>query len=414
MRLTAASLLALALACFWLVGGLDGCGNRSTEAEAIRDAPPPAVVLVSIDGFRADYLDRSDVQAPVLRRLAEEGVRADRMVPVFPSITLPNHWSLATGLHPEAHGIVGNEFREPDGRVFAGERKTGLTEPEWWGGEPIWQTAERQGLRAGTVFWPGSEAIPPSRWLKYDTSLPYDARVDTALAWLDHGTHFVTLYFEAVDSAGHGHGPDTPEVARAIGRVDAALAHLVAGLEARRRLSTTDLVIVGDHGMTALSRDRLVFLDDAADLGTEAEHILWSVPTHVWPRETADTDDLVTRLDALDHVSAYRREDTPEHLHFRKNDRIAPVVVIPDLGWSVTTRARAAADPAFPIAGSHGFDVREPDMHALFLARGPHFRSGQRIRSLRTVDVHGILARALGIEPAPTAGSDELAGRLVR
>ena len=422
-RLTTAALLALTVACLWVVGALDGCVHTDRLSEHRAAATPHrtpghAVLLVSLDGFRHDALDRTDARAPTLRRLASEGVRAERMIPVFPSVTLPNHWSLVTGLHPEEHGITGNQIRDADGRLFDGMRKSGDGDPRWWGGEPIWATAERQGLRARTTMWPGSQAVPASRSLRYDADVPYEARVDTALAWLDlpadERPHFVTLYFEAVDSAGHEHGPDAPEVARAIERVDRALARLVAGLDARRAMATTDLVIVSDHGMTALSRDRLVFLDDAIDLGAKTEHVLWDTPTHVWPREGTDVEDLVARLDALDHATAFRREDTPGHLHFRHSDRIAPVVVIPDAGWSLTTRDRAASDPTFPIAGSHGFDVRHPDMHALFLAHGPSFRARTRIGPIRTVDVYGVLARALGVEPAPNAGSDELAGRILR
>ncbi|MEM1056178.1 MAG: ectonucleotide pyrophosphatase/phosphodiesterase [Bacteroidota bacterium] len=418
MRLTAASLVALALACFWLVGTFEGCDDQAREQTRVTEAAEPRVILISLDGFRADYLDRADVQAPTLRRLAREGVRAQSMTPVFPSVTLPNHWSLATGLHPQDHGIVANEFRAPDGRLFNGERKTGMTEPEWWGGEPIWATAERQGLRVGTVFWPGSQAIRPGRWLAYDAAMPYEARVDTALAWLDlprsERPHFVTLYFEAVDSAGHRHGPDTPEVAAAIERVDDALARLVAGLEARGLLATTDLVVVSDHGMTSLSRDRLVYLDDAVDLDTEADEVLWSTPTHIWPAKGTDSDSLVARLDVLDYVRAYRREDTPEHLHYRANDRIGPIVVLPDEGWSVTTRARVAADPTFPIPGSHGFDPREATMQALFIARGPRFRVATETGTIQTVDVHGIVAGALDIQPAPTSGDPRSARRVLR
>ena len=415
MRLTAASLLALTLACFWLVGAFD---REAPEHTASAASGERAVVLVSIDGFRADYLDREDAHTPTLDWIAGSGVRADGMTPVYPSVTLPNHWSLVTGLHPEEHGIVGNEIRDARGRMFQGTRKTGDRDPAWWGGEPIWATAERQGLRAGTVFWPGSHVVQPGLWRPYDAGVSYTARVDTALAWLDlpleARPHFVTLYFEGVDGAGHERGPLAPETARAMEEVDRALSRFVDGLEARGRLHATDLVVVSDHGMTALSRQRLVFLDDAVDLGREAEHVLWSEPTGIWPASGVDADALVARIDALEHVRAYRREDTPAHLRFRHNDRIAPVVVVADLGWSTTTRARAAADPAFPIAGSHGYDVREADMRALFIARGPSFLAGVRTKPLATVDVHGILAGALEIEPAKTSGDPEAAARVLR
>ena len=309
-------------------------------------------------------------------------------------------------------------MRDADGREFEGIRKKGDGDPRWWGGEPIWARAERQGLRAGTVFWPGSQVVQPSLWRSYDAGVSYEARVDTALAWLDLPREvrpqFVTLYFEGVDGAGHEYGPDTPQTARAIEDVDGALARLRDGLRARGLWRTTDLVIVSDHGMTDLSRQRLTFLDDAIDVEAEAEYVLWGEPTHIWPAPGADVDAMVKRLDALDHVRAFHREATPKHLRFRDNDRIAPIVVMADLGWSTTTRARAEADPDFPIAGSHGFNVRERDMHALFLARGPSFRRGTHVGTVQTVDVHGILARALSITPAPNVGDAEVADRVLR
>ena len=421
MRLTTASLFALALTCLWFAGALDGCVHLDRVGDPPRPTPEaagePAVVLVSIDGFRADFLDRADAHTPTLDSLARVGVRAEGMTPVYPSVTIPNHWSLVTGLHPEEHGIVGNEIRDADGRLFHGTRKTGDEDPRWWGGEPIWATAERQGLRAGTVFWPGSHVVRPSLWRPYDAGVSYAARVDSALAWLDlppeARPQFVTLYFEGVDAAGHEHGPGAPETARAMEEVDRALARFVRGLRARDQARSTDLVIVSDHGMTALSRQRLVFLDDAVDLAREAEHVIWSEPTGIWPRAGVDAEGLARRIDALPHVRAYRREATPAHLRFRGNDRIAPVVVVAELGWSTTTRARAAADPRVPIAGSHGYDVREPDMRALFVASGPSIRSGVRIGTVQTVDVHDILAGALGIQPAETSGSRSAPGRVL-
>ena len=414
-------LSSLAFVLFLLVVGrqLSGCA-ASSVAESGGEGADRALVLVSIDGFRWDYLDRN-VEAPTLRWVAE-GVRAERLIPVFPSKTFPNHYSLVTGLHPEAHGIVGNTMRDPNRLVdgeparFSLSNRDAVTDGRWWAGEPIWVTAETQGVVAAPVFWPGSEAeiggVRPTHWLPYDGDLAYDARADQALAWLDDGAGFLTLYFEAVDNAGHRHGPDAPEVDAAIEEVDAALARFVDGLRTRGRLDDVDLVVVSDHGMTPVSRDRTVRLDAAVDLATV--DVDWGEVVGLWPADTVDVDALITRVSALSHLTAMRKADVPERLHYSNHDRIPPVVVLVEPGWTATSQAYLDRNPERPSGGSHGFDNAFPDMHGLFLARGPHFRSGVEVGPLQTVDVYGILTRAMGLDPAPNAGDPAAADRVLR
>ena len=403
----------LTLLALVAVQQLYGCAAPA-DLEAGRDleaAPERALVLVSLDGFRWDYLEaKPDVAAPTLRWLAG-GVSA-RLVPVFPTKTFPNHYSLATGLHPQNHGIVGNSMRDPE-RLEDGEparfslgNRAAVEDGRWWGGEPIWVTAEKQGLRAATVFWPGTAAeiggVRPSRWLSFDGDMAYDDRVDLALEWVDEGAALTTLYFEAVDSAGHRHGPDAPQVDAAIEHVDRALADLVEGLQARGRLETTDIVVVSDHGMVPVSRDRVVFFDDALD--PDDYDVDWGEVPGVWPRADQDADAVVAALDALPHVRAFRKEDVPDRLHYSDHPRIPPVVVLLDEGWTLTSRDYFESRQDRPSGATHGFDNRYRSMHALFLARGPRFRSGLEVDSLQTVDVYGIVAGALGLEPAPNDG----------
>ena len=411
------------LVCLCLVA-LAGCAS-SPVAEAPRDgSDAPLVVLVSIDGFRYDYLERADVEAPTLRALAARGVRAERLVPVYPTKTFPNHYSLVTGLVPAQHGVVGNTMRDdsmagPDGepaRFSLGDRDA-VTDARWWGGEPIWATAERQGVRAGTAFWPGSEAaiggVRPSRWLVYDGDLAYAARVDSALAWTDvPDLGLVTLYFEAVDDAGHRHGPAAPEVAAAIEAVDAALGRLVAGLEARGRAAT--LVVVSDHGMTPVDPSRRVLLDEAVDLDAEAAFVVWGEAAGVWPAPGVDAAELAGRIDALAHVRAYPRESVPERLRYRDHARIPPVVLVADEGWTVTSRHYADRYPERPSGGAHGYDNALPSMAGLFIASGPGVRSGVTVPALSALDVYGLLARLLGVEAAPNEGDAAAADRVLR
>ncbi len=418
-RRTFLAVLALLLA-LPVGASLDGCAGAPPTATAGAER---TLVLVSIDGFRWDYLDRPGVETPTLHWVAE-GVRAERLTPVFPTLTFPNHYALVTGLHPEAHGIVGNAMRDPtwlvDGRParFSLSNREAVTNGRWWGGEPIWVTAEKQGVGAATVFWPGSEAeiggVRPSHWLPYDGDLPYAERIDQALAWLDapDAPRLVTLYFEGVDHAGHDDGPDSPEVTEAIAEVDVALARLVDGLRQRGRLDATDLIVVSDHGMAARSRDRVVILDDAIDL--EANDVDWGATVGVWPGQGQDPDVLVAALSALDHVTAYRKEDVPARLHYRDNPRIPPITALVDDGWTATSRAYLERNPDGPSGGTHGYDNRYPSMHALFVARGPSFKTGARLDSLHTQDVYDIVAAALGLDPAPNAGDPAALRRVIR
>ena len=419
-------LLALVLLPF-LVAGCSHTAPEPTSPEA--SGAPHALVLISIDGFRYDYLDRTDAEMPALDALEASGVRAERLVAAFPTKTFPNHYSLVTGLYPEAHGIVGNTMMDPDMTDASGEparfslsNREAVTDSRWWLGEPIWVTAEKQGVRAATAFWPGSEAeiggVRPSDWLVYDGDLSYTARVDTALAWLsrtgeDH-PELVTLYFEGVDTQGHRNGPDAPETAEAIEEVDAALAQLVAGLRQRQLLASTDIVIVSDHGMAAVSPERRVILDDAIDLDAETDEVMYGEPVGIWPAAGADVDDMVARIDALDHVQAYRREDTPERLHYRASGRIPPIVLIADEGWTVTSQSFVDQYPDRPTGGTHGFDNRFPSMHGVFVASGPSFREHATTGPLATVDVYDILARVLDVTPAPNSGDPAAADRVLR
>ncbi|OZC04364.1 ectonucleotide pyrophosphatase/phosphodiesterase [Rubricoccus marinus] len=404
-----------------LLAGCASGGAPQMAPEASGERTP--LILISVDGMRHDYLDREDASTPTFDALVASGVRAERLIPSYPTKTFPNHYTLVTGLHPAEHGIVGNTILDPDmgdsrgdsARFSLGNREA-VTDGRWWGGEPIWVTAENAGIRTGTVSWPGSEAeimgVRPTNWMVYDGDLSYDARVDSALGWVGAGAGFVTLYFEGVDTQGHRNGPLAPETARALEDVDAALARLVAGL--RQRQIDADIVIVSDHGMADMAPERRVVLDDVIDLETETAYVIWGEAAGIWPALGADVDDMVARIDAMDHVSAWHRDDVPERYRFRGSRRIPPIVIDPEEGWTVTSRDYVERYPDRPNGGAHGFDNALLSMHGVFLASGPHFRAGTMTAPLASVDVYDILARALGVTPAANSGDPAVADRVLR
>lgn len=367
------------------------------------------VVLISIDGFRADYLDRP--QASGLRALAALGVRARQLEPVFPTKTFPNHYSIVTGLWPEHHGIVGNTMEDPVLGWFRINDTVAVRDSRWWGGEPLWVTAERQGRRAASLFWPGSEApiagLRPSWYTRYQHDLPNDVRVGGVLEWLrlppDSGPAFVTLYFSVVDDAGHRFGPDAPQTDSAIARVDSAVTALWRGMVASGLERRVNLVIVADHGMASTSADRRIVLDDWLEAGTYRVIDLNPVAL-IAPAEGRE-EEVLARLRQAPHLQVYRKSEVPERWHFREHHRITPVVAVADEGWTIATRAMVDRNPGVGNGGTHGYDNRAPSMQALFMAVGPAFPEGRVVDRVRTVDLYQLMARVLGLRPAATDGA---------
>jgi len=378
----------------------------------------PLVILISLDGFRWDYLDKYATETPRLRQLAADGVRAERMISCFPTLTFPNHYSIATGLRPEHHGIVNNHFYDPALQTsFSYRRHECVIDGRWWGGEPIWATAVKQGRRAACLFWPGSEAeiggVRPTYYRAFDGALTSAQRVDGLLAWLslpaDQRPSFCTLYLDAVDHAGHDYGPDAPETAAAIREVDAALDRLGAGLDARGLGGAANLVIVSDHGMTTVAPEHTVFLDDLLDLNTVQVDCL-GTQAGLRP-EKGTAEQLAARarrvLPAALHV--YLRSEVPARFHYRDNPRIPPVLVFADEGWEITTRAEQARRKK-PEHGDHGYDNLLVSMGATFVAHGPAFRRGVVLPPFENIDVYDLLCAVLGVPPAPNDGDRRLIG----
>ena len=380
-------------------------------------APKSALlILVSIDGFRWDYLRKFD--APVLRSLAAAGVHATRLTPSFPSKTFPNHYTIVTGLRPEHHGIVSNWFFDPAfNETFSMGKPASNTEARWWAaGEPVWITAERQGVRTACYFWPGSEAENhgrrPSRFKPFDGKLPTTQRVDELLGWLTgpaaERPRFCTLYFDLVDHAGHTYGPDAPETGAAVKEADDALARLLDGLAKLGLRDSTSLVIVSDHGMATCGPDQVIFLEDMMDVSRVQVESTGPVGG-VRPKD-GDAAGLVARIRAkkIPHLQVWLREEVPARFHYDTGDRIPPVVLIADEHWNIESKLGWPNRRLTYLRGSHGWDPALPDMGALFIASGPAFRRGVELPDVENIHIYNLLCAALGLKPAPNDGDDRL------
>lgn len=370
--------------------------------------PAQAVVLVSLDAFRWDYLDRP--YAVNLRKLAATGVHAERMVPSYPSLTFPNHYAIITGLYPDHNGIVSNTMRDATLGSFRMADSAAVHTEAWWTGEPLWTTAEKQGKHAGAFFWPGSEVahsgVWPSRWMHFNDKFPNAARVDSVLKWLTlpdtQALAFVALYYSDVDHAGHDFGPASPQVDSAIARVDSMIGRLMDGIAARGLADRVNLVVVSDHGMIDTPPDQVIFLDDYISLDdveiTEAAELGQLAP------KPGKLDEVYTKLHGANpHLAVYRKEEVPPRFHYGTNPRIAPLVLMAEPGWEMTTHARYATRK--PNHAGHGFDNQALPMGASFIAAGPAFRSGYTAPPFQNIHLYDLLCHILGIVPAPNDGS---------
>jgi len=404
------SATALLSVCLLLASALACTSSQAPPRPNGPAAGASTVILVSLDGFRWDYLDRG--VSPNLDALAGRGVRAEGLIPSFPTKTFPNHYTLVTGLVPDRHGIVANTMYDPvfDARFSMSDRDD-VRDGRWWEGEPIWVTAERSGHPTAPLFWPGAEAeidgIRPAHWLPFDGGMSPAARVQWVLDLLDlpeaDRPVFCTLYFSQTDNVGHRAGPESDEILTAIASVDEAIGLLIAGLETRDLLDLTNIVVVSDHGMIATSRERVVFVDDYVDLSI-ANPVDWNPVLALWPAQ----DDLEVVYEALHgahpEMDIYRRDDIPDRLEYGSHRRTPPILGLAAPGWTITNHAYFDASPERAEGGNHGYDNAAKGMQGLFVAAGPAFRNGVRVPAIRNTYVYSLLMAALGLPAAADTG----------
>jgi predicted AlkP superfamily pyrophosphatase or phosphodiesterase len=365
------------------------------------------VILVSLDGFRYDYADKYGATS-LLAMAARGASTPDGMIPSFPTLTFPNHYSIATGLYPDHHGIVANSFYDPARKeTYAYSNPKMVTDGSWYGGTPLWVLAEQQGMRAACFFWPASEAEiqgkRPSYYLAYNDAVPNEARVDQVLAWLklpaEKRPHFITLYMSEPDHSGHQYGPDAQETAAAAHHVDEMVGKLSVGIAATAL--PVDLIVLADHGMEKLQGGWLS-LDQWADLSNfETSGAL------LYPKSEQDAEQAYESLrGASDKFKVYRRANVPAYLHFNSNPREGDPVVVPTGPYAITARTPSAGGwPRPPPVGGHGYDPRGmSSMKAIFYAEGPDIRAGVKLASFKNVDVYPLIAKILGLTIGPIDG----------
>ncbi len=366
------------------------------------------LIVLSLDGFRWDYLNRA--HTPNLNQIAAEGVRAERFIPSFPTTTFANHYTMATGLRPGHHGIVANSFYDPQTHRYynrPGNRKS-VEDGSFYGGEPIWVTAEKQGITTATCFWVGSEAnvkgIRPTYWKLYQHNMPFVDRIDTVLYWLqlpeNKRPKLVMWYMDEPDSRGHQLGPLNDSILPLIQYLDSLVGVFHSRLKALPYYDKINIIVVSDHGMAQLDPSRRVFLDHYVDTALIVGYDGYS-PVFNFRIKEGELETFLSQLSKVPHIRYWKRGEAPAYLEAGNHPRLQDVTLLADNGYSIywsysVPRSR----------GTHGYDNQNPDMHTIFFAKGPAFRNDGYVKKpFHNIHLYSLMAELLKLEPAPTDGS---------
>jgi predicted AlkP superfamily pyrophosphatase or phosphodiesterase len=261
----------------------------------------------------------------------------------------------------------------------------------------MWETAGRAGLITANLMWPGPpqtlSGASPTYFVPFANKVSLDIKLSQILEWIDlplsERPQLILAYEPSLDQAGHATGPYSQRVNETLKYVDAFARDLHSSLVTRNLTDIVDVVFVSDHGMTDTGHPELLYIDDI--LGEEG----WEAVEHEdgWPsmglhfNPSANTS---YYLDVLQTAAAhnsekfnvYTPETMPERYHFAHNDRIAPIYLVPNLGYVLTTRKEGDVGLS---KGNHGYDNNEPSMRAVFVAHGPFSTDAKAIHHDRNM-----------------------------
>ena len=366
----------------------------------------PYVLMVSFDGFRYDFTTMADT--PNFDRVELEGVKADALIPVFPSLTFPNHYSIATGAYSGTHNITGNSFYDKQFREkYSLYKKETVRDAKFYKSEPIWATAERQGVKTASYFWVGSEApingYTPSIFKYYDGSIPFKARVDSVVSWFNLSNedrpHLAMLYFSEPDQTGHDKGVSTSEIVEAVEEMDKLLGYLLQKLETLEIYSNLNVFVVSDHGMTNVSENKRIVLDDYISrlddlyVNGRGTHIQFDMKKHIKKyRKT-----LFSELKKIPHCKVWKTNDIPERFHFN-NGNTGEFLLLADEGWLITTQSDLD-EREFTLGGMHGYDPQLSNMHGIFYAFGSDIKVNLQIPVFENIHIYPMICKLLDISP---------------
>ena len=362
-------------------------------------------IILSFDAFRWDYPQRGIT--PNLDFIAKNGVHAISLQSCFPSKTFPNHYSIITGMYPENHGLIANGFTNPaTGESYTLYDTIPRNDPKWYKGEAIWETAKRQGVKTASYFWPGAtlwlDHRRPDYSEKYVHTRPYVKRIEDVINWLmlpyKERPKFINVYFDSTDATGHDYGPNSKEVDYAIAKQDSLIAKLFEGLRKLNLIDSTNVIVLSDHGMTELSSERVININEILK-GFNFKTQDKGTMMFIYPEKNQEIEVYNQLKRSEKNYKVYWKKDLPDHLHYKNNHFVADLVVIADLGYSIFDGKDVEKySKHFPM-GNHGYDPYNMDMHGIFYAIGPDFKSGYTSGTLLNIDIYPLLAKLLGIYP---------------
>lgn len=386
------------------------CSINTSVLLAFEPTNSPIVVLVSLDGFRWDYPDRGF--SPKINSIANEGVRALSLKPQFPTMTFPNHYSIITGLLPEHHGIIANNFMNKYDSSSFSLRQPEVSNSKWYNGEAFWQTARRNGIITASYFWPGSDIDlkyrTPDYYYNYEHNKPYEQRVAQVLKWLampdSTKPRFITLYFDETDSKAHKYGTESDELNQGIRKVDNMIAILDSGITALGLNRIVNLIILSDHGMSNISSERVISLKYLIDNDVSLKMTELSTMVFIYPPAEQKLM-IYNKIKSKENgFKVYLKENIPERYHYKHHPSIGDIVLIADKGWIFNQEGKWKED----YIATHGYDDKDMDMHGIFIAKGPAFKTHFRSSSINNLDIFPLLCSIFGIYPTTKIDGDLL------
>lgn len=377
-----------------------------SEKVAAQKTTCKTTVVLSLDGFRWDY--PSEINTPALNKIASDGVKAASLIPSFPSKTFPNHYTIATGLVPDHHGIVNNAFYDRQtGKSYAIGNKETRFDPIYYGGEPIWITAQHQGLRTASFYWVGSEVaiagLHPDYWKIYDEETPFINRIDTIIKWLslplELRPKLVMAYYHEPDGVGHEYGPGDAHTKVKVHELDSLTGILYNRIRQLPDGDSVNFIVCSDHGMGAISSERNIVL-------RELIPEYWPVkieggnPNFNIYAEGGWIDSVYIKLKNVQGIKVWKPWEVPANLNYGSNPRVGDIIVVADSSWAVSLEHSVKQYSG----GTHGYEIGNTDIHAIFYASGPSFKKNYRHPSFQNIHIYPLLAYILGVIPAKCDG----------
>jgi predicted AlkP superfamily pyrophosphatase or phosphodiesterase len=388
------------LKAYLLIGSCTQCFGQNTEL--------PYIIWISFDGFRHDYVEKYNL--PNFQKFIKDGVSAKSLIPSFPSKTFPNHYTLVTGMYPGSHGLVDNTFYDKKrNQIYRISNRDQVEDAYWYGGTPIWQLAQKQGIKTASYYWVGSEApilgMYPNYYHKYNHSDPNEKRVDQVIDWLKlpeaERPHLITLYFSMVDETGHNFGPNSAEMRQTTLQADSLLGYLMKSLE--QIPLPVNIVLTSDHGMQEIKKEAKNFIDigEFTDLSDSTVHIAPnSFHVHIYCDNKDKLNVIYKDLKSKEsNFKVYKKSDIPKKFSYNTHERIGDILVVTNPPFMIGLGNWVKNPPYRAIFGQHGSNpFNNKNLHGIFYARGKHFKKNHKIPSFQNIHVYPLIAYLMGLE----------------